>query len=204
MSGMNFCADCGGKLHLEKQPGDAGASRHVCQQCHHVYYQNPIVLVAVYVCVGESILWIRRGIAPAAGRLALPGGYMEKGETPEQAASRELEEETGVRVTPQQMQLVSVSSVLHMTQTHLVFRCHLPVRPQTRETREALQCCWYSRAQLPWSELAFATITPQINEMYEWLQSGDFAIRIGFVDETGSHYRNYPLARGMSVDGVAS
>lgn len=36
-------------------------------------YRNSIVLVACYVCVGDKILWIRRGIAPQIDNWAIPG-----------------------------------------------------------------------------------------------------------------------------------
>ena len=59
---------------------------------------------------------------------------MENDETPEAGASRELREETGIDVPADDMLLVSVSSILHMAQTHLVFRCHLEHRPETVRT----------------------------------------------------------------------
>jgi len=44
------------------------------------------------------VLLIRRGHPPYKGRYALPGGFVEIGETVEAACRRELEEETGIRV----------------------------------------------------------------------------------------------------------
>ncbi len=124
----------------------------------------------------------------------MPGGYMENDETPEAAASHELLEETGVTVAADDMILVSVSSILHMSQTHLVFRCHLDQIPQTSATEEARECGWYTEEDLPWEEIAFHTIEPQIRQMYRWLRKGNFGIRIGFVDDSGSQYRIFPLA----------
>ena len=190
---MNFCPDCGAAVSLKAVAGDS-RERYVCGGCGKTHYQNPSVLVATYVCVGNEILWIRRGTAPAIGRWAMPGGYMENDETPEAAASRELREETGIGVVPERMMLVSVSSILHMAQTHLVFRCHLDTKPRAETTEEAIEAAWFGAGDLPWQDLAFASIEPHVRQIYRWLESGNYGIRIGFIDEKGSRYRNFPLA----------
>jgi ADP-ribose pyrophosphatase YjhB (NUDIX family) len=48
--------------------------------------------------VGDGLLCVRRAIPPGAGRLALPGGYIDRAETWQQAAARELFEETGLHI----------------------------------------------------------------------------------------------------------
>jgi 8-oxo-dGTP diphosphatase len=54
--------------------------------------------LAIYtVCDGElQVLLIERGEPPYLGQAALPGGYVQPGETLKDAALRELEEETGI------------------------------------------------------------------------------------------------------------
>lgn len=61
---------------------------------------DPIVVPAVSVAVlrDRSIMLVRRGRAPSKGLYAFPGGRVEAGETLEEAARRELIEETGVEV----------------------------------------------------------------------------------------------------------
>lgn len=65
-------------------------------------YEYPRVALTVDCVVfgldGQDlkVLLIRRGIEPFAGCWALPGGFVHVDETPEQAAMRELVEETGV------------------------------------------------------------------------------------------------------------
>jgi len=190
---MKFCSECGSRVSLQTVAGDS-RQRYVCEDCGKTHYQNPNVLVAAYVCAGDRILWIRRGIAPAVGKWALPGGFMENDETPEAAMSRELLEETGLAVDPGELTLVSVSSILHMAQTHLVFRCHLDNEPETAATEEAVEICLFDAASLPWDELAFPGIEPHVRQIYQWLRNGNFGIRVGFIDERGSQYRIYPLA----------
>ena len=60
------------------------------------YPERPIVGVGCVVLRPDSVLLVRRGRAPALGSWSLPGGAQHLGETAEQAARRELFEETGL------------------------------------------------------------------------------------------------------------
>lgn len=56
----------------------------------------------------ERVLLIERGCPPHQGSWALPGGWVDPGETSLQAAVRELGEETGVPAAEQDLQLIGV------------------------------------------------------------------------------------------------
>ncbi|WP_035797422.1 NUDIX domain-containing protein [Butyrivibrio sp. MB2005] len=58
----------------------------------------------------RKILLIRRGNHPYIGKWALPGGFTQQGETIEETASRELEEETGIRMDAKALTLVGLYS----------------------------------------------------------------------------------------------
>lgn len=65
-------------------------------------YPRPAVTADCVVMTKEAmpqVLLIERGIEPFRGFWAFPGGFMNMDETTEQCAVRELEEETGLRVT---------------------------------------------------------------------------------------------------------
>ncbi len=62
------------------------------------YPARPLVGVGVVVLRADAVLLVRRGKAPSLGAWSLPGGAQELGETVEQAARRELLEETGLAV----------------------------------------------------------------------------------------------------------
>lgn len=62
----------------------------------------------VAVVRGDDILLIERGWDPYKGKLALPGGHVDAGETSRQAAARELYEETGISVYPEELTFIGV------------------------------------------------------------------------------------------------
>lgn len=71
-----------------------------CSQCTNVSFQNPLPVAVLLLPVDAGVLVIRRGIEPRRGQLALPGGYIEMGESWQAAAARELYEEAGVTIDP--------------------------------------------------------------------------------------------------------
>jgi len=64
--------------------------------------------VAALATVADVIhvLLVRRAYPPYAGYWALPGGHIDPGEAPAEAAVRELDEETGLMLTPDTMTVV--------------------------------------------------------------------------------------------------
>jgi len=61
-------------------------------------YKNPIPTVDVIIEKDNKIILIKRKIEPFKGKLALPGGHIEYGETVENAIKREVKEETNLKI----------------------------------------------------------------------------------------------------------
>lgn len=71
----------------------------MCDACGFVYYYNVAVSSAVLIVASnETALFIRRARDPGKDKLGLPGGFIDRGETAEAAAIREVREEAGVKL----------------------------------------------------------------------------------------------------------
>jgi ADP-ribose pyrophosphatase YjhB (NUDIX family) len=81
-----------------------------CTACGEVTYRNPTPVAVALQPIGSGLLVVRRGIPPAEGRLALPGGFIEFGETWQAGAARELGEETGLKADPADVRLFDARS----------------------------------------------------------------------------------------------
>ena len=92
---FTFCPHCGTKLEKVEL---FRRMRPRCPKCGFVQFHDPKVAVVALAVHGPHVLLIRRAVEPERGRWALPGGYMDAGEMPEQALRREVHEEVGVWV----------------------------------------------------------------------------------------------------------
>ncbi len=72
--------------------------RLCCVQCGFVLYLNPKAVSAAVFSHDSGIVLVRRAIEPAKGHWALPGGFVDLGETAAAAAIRETMEETGLQI----------------------------------------------------------------------------------------------------------
>ncbi|MFF0310706.1 NUDIX domain-containing protein [Streptosporangium sp. NPDC004379] len=81
-----------------------------CPACGNTSYLNPLPVAVMLLPVDDGLLVVRRGVEPRLGSLALPGGFIDLGESWQQAAVRELREETGVVVDAADVRLFDVHS----------------------------------------------------------------------------------------------
>ena len=88
-----FCPQCATPL----EPRVVyGRERLACPACAFIHFREPKVAAGVLVEEDGRVLLARRGIEPELGKWYLPSGFVEYDETPEEAARREVEEETGL------------------------------------------------------------------------------------------------------------
>jgi 8-oxo-dGTP diphosphatase len=118
-------------------------------------FPRPALTVDVAIVTGEHrprVLLVRRKHPPFAGAWALPGGFVDEGETLEEAGRRELREETGLDVKQlRQLQAFGdpgrdprgwTVSVVFVGRAN-------PAKVQPRAKDDAAEAAWHSLARPP-------------------------------------------------------
>lgn len=173
---MRFCSNCGARVALRWISNDY-RQRYVCSACGFVHYENPKALVLCLAHWGDRVLMCRRAYDPALGLWNAPAGFVELGETLEQAAARETREETGVTVRPSDLRLCFVASLAHIDQIYVGFRVGLQERPRTKPGTESLEVALFAEQELRNDELAFGEIlVPYYRAFFEQLRLGRFSV----------------------------
>jgi len=165
---MKFCSDCGQPVTLRVPEGDH-RPRHVCTGCGAVHYHNPKIVAG---CVPEyegRILLCRRAIEPRHGFWTIPAGFMENGETTQDAARRESVEEALAEV--EIGSLLAVVHVLHADQVHVMFRARLPT-PEFGVGAETLEVMLCEEADIPWQDIAFRSVDYALRRYLEDRRAG--------------------------------
>lgn len=140
------CAGCGRPDPWE----DVGQGRVRCRACGFVVWSNPVPVALAVQPVGRGVLLVRRAQDPGRGLWALPGGYLNPHEAPEDAARRELQEETAV--VGRHPQLVAVVGGLRDNTLIIAYRMEPLVdlqAPVTAAPEEVLDVQVFSLDELP-------------------------------------------------------
>jgi 8-oxo-dGTP pyrophosphatase MutT (NUDIX family) len=137
-----------------------------CAGCGSTSFVNPIPVAVCLLPVDGGLLCVRRAIPPGQGRLALPGGYIDLNETWQQAAARELFEETGIRVEAGEVEHFRTHSSTLGDGVLLIFGRARPRTwdslPPFRPTTETAETVVIKAAQ----ELAFPLHTQAVREYF--------------------------------------
>ena len=141
---------------VKKGPAGEGRERAVCVKCAFIDYQNPKIVAGTVVLHENKVLLCKRAIDPRKGYWTLPAGFMELGETVEEAAKREAFEEAGARLTIERM--LAYYSIPHISQVQVMFVASLDNPESIKAGVESEEIGLFSWDEIPWTELAFPSV----------------------------------------------
>lgn len=140
---IRYCPYC--RTELERR-FIAGRERPFCAVCDRPFFSDPKLAVAVIVYQEGQIVLQRRAIEPGIGLWSFPSGFVERGETVEAAAIREVREETGLDV--QIEQLVGLYSRHGHPVVLAVYQARV-IRGELRTSEESSAVSWFALDALP-------------------------------------------------------
>ena len=156
-----FCPACGEPVSPQQLEADH-RPRLVCPK-GHVSWRNPRLVVGTLPVAEGKVYLARRGIEPGAGRWSYPGGFLELGESAQEGARRETEEET--RLLIEVGRLIGAYSRPHAAVVTLIYEA-LVVGGEALPGVESLEVAGFAPDDIPWDELAFSTAESALRD---WL-----------------------------------
>jgi 8-oxo-dGTP diphosphatase len=169
MAAFRYCPVCGGGLETRRLK-DGEPERPVCVRCGYVIYLDPKVAVGTIIALPDEqgagsrrdgdargsdeprLVLVRRSIEPGYGLWVFPGGYVDRGERPEDAAVREAREECGLDVRLDA--LINVYSYSGSTPIILAYAA-TAMGGSLCANDECLEARLFSPSEIPWDALAF-------------------------------------------------
>jgi NAD+ diphosphatase len=157
---LRFCPACGSEAF---RPVDE--KQFACGACGFVYFQNVAAAAGAVIEAKGQLLLVRRAKEPDLGMLDLPGGFVDPGETLEQALARELEEELGLRLGGEQRCDYLCSSVNEYPyqgvlyhSLDLFFLIRLVEQPEINPADDVGGYSWLDPGEIRFDEIAFRSV----------------------------------------------
>ena len=155
-----FCPRCGGGL--EKRSIKAiEPKRLVCQTCSFIFYQDPKVVAGAIFTLNDGVVLLKRGVEPAMGKWVFPGGYVDRGETVEEAALRETREESQLEIVIGS--LLNVYSYPRSPNIIIVYAARI-TGGKLAAGDESVEAATFLPGDIPWDNLAFDSTRDALKE----------------------------------------
>lgn len=160
------CPKCGGRSLSWPTP-----KNFTCRDCGFVLFLNIAAAAAVIMECRGRILFGLRGHEPGRGMLDLPGGFVGQGESGEEAARREVQEETGI-VLQELQYLFSLPNRYHYRDMvydtlDLIFCCRFIEPPRMQAADDLEQLLWIDRDSIELERIAFASLRQAVRKYLE-------------------------------------
>jgi ADP-ribose pyrophosphatase YjhB (NUDIX family) len=154
-----FCPACGSPVEARVLEADHHP-RLVCAE-GHVTWRNPRIVVGTLPVASGRVHLARRAIEPGKDRWTYPGGFLEVGESAQEGARRETEEETRliVEIGP----LIGVYSRPAVAIVTVIFEASV-VGGTAEPGAETTEVRAFGPDEIPWGELAFTTVESSLRD----------------------------------------
>ena len=177
---MKYCSQCGSKGDYHIPEGD-DRPRFVCANCRTIHYENPKLVVGCIPLWEDRLLLCRRAIEPRYGKWTIPAGFLEVGETVEEGAIRETDEEAGAKV--EILKPYALYNLSFIGQIYLIFLSRL-VNEKFRAGHESIDVRLFREDEIPWDELAFPVSRQVLHVYFEDAATGTFNFYIDDITPT--------------------
>ena len=163
---FRYCPRCGTSRASENQ----GRTPLTCSVCGLVLYFNPTIAAAALVFdPSGKILLIRRAKEPSAGKLGVPGGFIDIGESAEEGLRREVREEVGLEIDQLQF-LISFPNLYHYREvTYPVVDLYFTAKAINPESARPLDAVagieWRHPSDVPDEDIAFPSMRVALEKL---------------------------------------
>ena len=158
-----FCPACGRPVERRVLEADHHP-RLVCPE-GHVTWRNPRMVVGTLPIADGKVYLARRAIEPSLGRWGNPSGFLELGESVQEGARRETEEETELRV--EVGRLIGIYSRPAVGIVTIAFEASV-VGGRPEPAAETSEVRAFGPDEIPWDEIAFTTAESALRD---WVAS---------------------------------
>ncbi|WP_348611532.1 NUDIX domain-containing protein [Halobaculum rarum] len=158
---LTYCPTCGAAL-VDKQI--EGRTRRYCQQCENPIYRNPKPCAGVLVVDEGDLLLVKRTQPPGVGAWSVPAGFLEYDEPPAFGAVRELEEETSITASAEDLELFETAFVTAGERANVLVIIYRVERSATKGDPEPGSDAGDARF---WEMEAFESENEQVEPGYE-------------------------------------
>jgi ADP-ribose pyrophosphatase YjhB (NUDIX family) len=155
-----FCPRCGGALQQRTVKSNE-PQRLVCRACAFIFYQDPKVVAGTVFTLEGGIVLLKRGVEPALGKWVFPGGYVDRGESVQDAAIRETKEESQLDV--RLSALLNVYSYRRSPNVIVVYAAEV-IGGELAAADESVEARIFSPDEMPWDDLAFESTRQALND----------------------------------------
>ena len=155
-----FCPRCGGGLDQRVVKANE-PKRLVCRACSFIFYQDPKVVAGTVFTLEGGIVLLKRGVEPALGKWVFPSGYVDRGESVQDAAIRETKEESQLDVRLNS--LLNVYSYPRAPNVIVVYTAEV-IGGDLAAADESIEARIFPPNQVPWHDLAFDSTKDALND----------------------------------------